>query len=1020
MLVSHSRAHRGVFSRGVRAQFLIGSGIGALAMMAMAQPAFAQDECGAAASGTVVCVAANNPYANGVTYIAPPVDLTIVLNPDTVIDTSAGTNSGVSGFAIGTQSLTLNGAPASKISTAANGAFGVVLGTDSGKILATTGIIRTSGAGAAGITASSGAGDITVNGGTTTTTGANASGIVAVSDSGVIRVGSGIVNTSGINAVGVAVQSGVGNVRLTVDSITTTGSGAGGAVVASGGAGNAAIRGETISTSGANATAATTATALGTASANLTSVTTTGAGSEGIRATSTGGAAVATVGTLLTNGVNARGIVVTGAQGAIVNYGTITTTGDGATGIAIPAAVPLLGIIASSTATVTGTGRISTTGTKADAINVNATGAVTVSTTATVATTGDKSRGIVARGGAAVSVTAAGVTTLGTGSTAVGAVSTGGSVGVTLSGVNSAKLADGVAIAAATTANLTLVAGSSLNGGDNGATITSGTGTSVNNAGTLGGNVYALAVTGGAANVTNSGTINGALALTDNADTVVNSGSFNANVASNYGAGNDQFTNSGVYNANTGADFGAGTDTFTNSGTFRVLANSATAGTITLAGLETYNNSGLVDLRNGHTGDILSIPGAYKGSGGAMLALDVKLVGVGSTGDQLRIGGAATGSTLVALNALNTTPAVLGATVLVQAGAASSANAFFIADASVDQGLVQYGIAYNPTTFAYSLVGAPGVGVYRTAIFAEGVRNLWLQSGDAWTGHMRELRDNIAANGTGGAGGRIWAQTLGQVEERTNTRAITSLGVTSQVNLGYKQDYFGGQMGVDFGSGGFAFGVTGGYLNSNLNFANSADRINFDDVNGGVYANYSMGGFFINALGKYDYYWGRNNSQTGRYSRDMKGSIYGAKAEIGYRFGTTLFIEPAASLSYTHADIGDFTVASGAFDFDAQDGVRGKGGARIGYTMSAGPAKLSFYGGGNYVHEFKGEDRVSFVSGGQTVTFANTRMGDYGEGTLGLNIGSDHGKISGFFEARYANGGDYEGYGGRAGVRFRF
>ena len=1014
MSVSQRHANRAVLSRGVRAQLLLGSGMGALAMMAMMQPAFAQDECGPAASGTVVCVAANNPYANGVTYVAPPVNLTIVLNPDTVIDTSAGTNSGVFAVAIGTQSLTLNGAPASTITTAANGAYGVVLGTDSGKILATTGIVRTSGASAAGITAFSTTGDITVTGGTTTTTGAFATGIVAVSNSGVIRVGSGIVNTSGANAVGVAVQSGVGDVRLTVGSITTTGNGSAGAVVASGGAGNAAIRGGTISTSGANATAATTATALGTASANLTSVTTTGAGSDGIRATSTGGAAVATVGTLLTNGANARGIVVSGAQGAVVNYGTITTTGDGATGILIPAGV------ASATATVTGTGRISTTGAKADAINVNATGAITVSTTGTVATTGDKSRGIVARGGTAVSVTAAGVTTLGTGSTAVGAISTGGSVGVTLSGTNSAKLADGVAIAAATTANLTLVAGSSLNGGGNGATITSGTGTTVNNAGTLGGTVYALAVSGGAANVTNTGTINGAIALTDNADTVVNSGSFNANAASSYGAGNDQFTNSGLYNANAGADFGAGADTFTNSGTFRVLANSATAGTITLAGLEAYNNTGLVDLRNGHTGDILSISGAYNGSGGATLGLDVKLIGVGSTGDQLRIGGAATGSTLVALNALNTTPAVLGTTVLVQAGAASSANAFVLANASVDQGLIQYGIAYNPTSFAYSLVGAPGVGVYRTAIFAEGVRNLWLQSGDAWTGHMRELRDNIAANGTDGAGGRIWAQTLGQVEERTNTRTITSLGVTSQVNLGYKQDYFGGQIGMDFGSGGFAFGVTGGYLNSNLNFANSADRINFDDVNGGVYANYSMGGFFINALGKYDYYWGRNNSQTGRYSRDMKGSIYGAKAEIGYRFGTTLFIEPAASLSYTHTDIGDFTVASGAFDFDAQDGVRGKGGARIGYTMSAGPAKLSFYGGGNYVHEFKGEDRVSFISGGQTVTFANTRMGDYGEGTLGLNIGSDHGKISGFFEARYANGGDYEGYGGRAGARFRF
>ena len=115
-----------------------------------------------------------------------------------------------------------------------------------------------------------------------------------------------------------------------------------------------------------------------------------------------------------------------------------------------------------------------------------------------------------------------------------------------------------------------------------------------------------------------------------------------------------------------------------------------------------------------------------------------------------------------------------------------------------------------------------------------------------------------------------------------------------------------------------------------------------------------------------------------------------------------------------------FTVSSGTFGFDAQDGVRGKGGARIGYVAEIGAAKVSFYGGGNYVHEFRGRDRVAFVSGGQTVLFSNDRIRDYGEGTLGLNIGSDQGKISGFFEGRYANGGDYEGYGGRAGVRFRF
>ncbi len=381
----------------------------------------------------------------------------------------------------------------------------------------------------------------------------------------------------------------------------------------------------------------------------------------------------------------------------------------------------------------------------------------------------------------------------------------------------------------------------------------------------------------------------------------------------------------------------------------------------------------------------------------------------------------------MSITPLNTTPAVLSTsagTVLVQAGAASTAGAFTLNGANVDQGLIQYGIVYNPTTFAFSLVATPGAGVYRTALFAEGARNLWLQSGDAWSGHMRELRDNVAANGDGSAGGRLWGQAIGQVEQRGSNRSFAYNGLTTAVNMGYKQDYFGGQMGLDFGgpagSGAFAFGVTGGYLNSDLSFAGSPDRINFDAVNGGVYASYTSGMFFFNALGKYDYYWGDNVSISGRYTQKLKGSVYGGKAEAGVRLGTTLWVEPSASVSYTHSDFHDFSVASGSFAFNDQDGVRGKGGARIGYVADIGTAKVTFYGGGNYVHEFKGQDQVVFTSGGQVVTIGNQRLRDYGEGTLGVNVGSQHGPISGFFEGRYANGGDYEGFGGRAGMRFRF
>ena len=988
----------------------------AMASLALPQLAYAQNECGAPATPTVTCTAANDPYATGVTYVALPTDFTILLNDDTVVDTSGSAHPGVQGAATGARSLTLQGAPGSKITTDGANAHGVSLTTASGALNATTGSIKTSGAGATGIRATSTSGAVTIAGGTTATTGAGARGIDAITDSGNISVATGTVTTTGANAVGASGRSNSGNVTVTIGSIGTGGSDAIGAVVRTGGGGTATLQGGTIATTGAGATGASVKSATGAATVNLGSIKTRGVAADGLLVTSTGGTASATITRVLTNGDNARGIVVSGAQGASVSYNIVSTKGANSTGISIPAGIP------SAKATVIGVGPLTTAGANADGINVNATGTVNISTTGTIATTGNNSRGLVANGGGAVNISTAGVTTTGATSAGIVATSTGASVRVLLSGTNGSATSDGVTVIAATSAVVNLAAGGSLSGGANGVTITSGTATKVNNDGTLNGAVYALVANGGAVTLNNRGTLNGRIALSGNADAVNNSGVFNATGVSLYGAGNDQFNNSGTYLANADADFGTGVDSFANTGIFRVLAGAGAPGTITLAGLEAYDNSGLVDLRNGHAGDVLVLPGSYAGSGGAMLGLDVTPGGAGANTDQLRIGGAASGSTQVALTIVGNSPAVLGtAATLVQAGAASSANAFTVAGGNADQGLIQYGIVYNPATFAFNLVGAPGVGVYRAAVFGEAARNLWLQSGDAWSGHMRALRDTSAARGTRP---RIWAQTLGQIEQRTNSRTFTSLGITSQVDLGYKQDYFGGQMGMDFGGSGggrsFAYGITGGYLNSNLNFAKSADRINFDAVNAGIYLSYAAGGFFLNALGKYDYYWGRNRSLTGGYSRDIKGSVYGGKAEIGYRFGNQVFLEPAASISYTHNDMDDVTVVAGSFVFGGDEGVRGKAGARIGYVAEIDATTLSFYGGGNYVHAFDRENKVSFISGGQSVAFANGRVRDYGELTLGLKIGSDQDKVTGFFEGSYASGGDYQGYGGRAGGQVRF
>ena len=1004
----------------MRTVLKLGSGLGTLALAALAQPALAADECGIAVSGTVTCLAASNPFAAGVTYtLAAP--LTVVLNSDTVLTPIAGT----AGITLtGDQAATINAAPGSSITTVAAPAITVTTAT--APISVTAGRIRTTGDNAQGILTASTTGSTTIVARDTATTGLNSTGIQATTTTGPLLVTTGTVNTTGANANGVLASSTSGNVTVNGGTIGTTGANSVGLLAQTGGAGTATIQGGTITTTGANALgAAALATGTGAAVAAPLSVSTTGANAVGVAAVSSGGTAQAGAATttVSTTGAGSIGILARGLTGTTVNYASVSTTGDNATGISVPAGGASVAVNGATT------GLLSTTGAAADGINVAATNAATVNV-GRVSATGAGSRGIVATGGTTATVTSTGVVANGDAVTATGGT---GAANVTLSGTNNSVTGTGAVVTGGTTAGLTLTGGT-LNGAVNGATLTSATGATVTNSGTIGGTNAAIAVNGaGAATITNNapGTINGRILLGAGADTVNNAGTFNATAVSDLGAGADVFNNTGTFNATSAStDFGAGADVFNNSGTLNVRPGTAVAGTVTMTGLETFNNNGgLIDLRNGHTGDALILPGTFNGSGASALAVDVNLGTAPTTSDTLQVTGAATGSTAVTFNRLDTGPAVLSnaaGTTIVQAGAGSSANAFVIAPTSQNVGgIIQYGVVYNPTLNTFNLVSAPGAAAYRTALFGEGVRNLWLQSGDAWSAHMRELRDNIAANGPGASGGRFWFQGFGQWERRRNLQTFSFNGLTNTFDQGYDQDYYGFQLGMDLGApvgdeGGFNFGVTGGYQNSTMSFANTADRLKLNAVNGGVYASFTSGIFFVNALGKYDYYWGENISPAGLYRADVNGSVWGAKAEAGLRFGHDLFIEPAVSVSWTNSDFDDLGLPSGNFAIDDEDGLRGKAGARVGYVTQMGAAKVTIYGGANYVREFRGRSNVVFTSGGQTVAFRSPYNNDYVEGTLGVNIGSEAGKLSGFFEGRYSDGRDYDGFGARGGVRVRF
>ncbi|MDP3906544.1 autotransporter domain-containing protein [Novosphingobium sp.] len=950
-----------------RARLALGSALsGTLALTLLAIPgtAMAANECGPAplVPGTVTCTVATNPNATGITYINPPADLTVVLDDGVRIDTTGAPANGLT--LIGTNAFTVNGGTNTIITTDVAGAHGALVMTTNGPVSVALDQISTVGAGAHGVVASSAAS---------------------------------------------------GPVTVRTNRITTVGAGSTGILAQSGGTGAVLVNSGTIST--------------------------VGAGSDGINVLSTGGTATVNAGAITTLGAGANGIVASGANGATVNFTTISTTGASANGVLIPA-VLLPGTIGSANAQVNGVS-VTTLGAGSDGVRaIASTGTATVNVSGNISTQGDASRGIYASGPLGANVSNGGtITTAGLAANGVEAFSTTGPVAVTVRNVTTTGNGSQAVLVNAAAGNATVAVNGALRTtgtAANALTVNSGANTVVNvgsgasfstvqgdyirlnsagtstlnTAATIGNNLngFALVATGGPIVINNTGNLSSDIVLT---------------------AGADVLNNSGTFTVGPNPDFGAGFDSFNNAGLVILAGGASTVVAPVFTGLESFGNSGMIDLRNGRAGDTLTLPGSYTGAGGT-LGLDITTVGTVTTADHLIVGGAATGSTLIALNRLaGSVPMFTSGTMLVNAGAGSAANAFSLAGGNFDAGFVRYEVGFDAAGNNYVLTGAPSDTAFRMMNYGEAIRSLWLKSADAVSGQLRARRDTLWSQGGGDTTGRFWMQFHGSKESREGQRNFNAFGQSRLTDTGYDQDYFGGQLGLDISGssnerGGFALGLTGGYLNSSLNFAGSADRVVFEVINAGVYASYSSGNLFFNALGKYDHYWATANTPSAQFEQKFTGNVYGARAELGLRFGSdSFFIEPAASISYVKNDTRNLTPLGTSIAFDDDDGLRGRIGGRIGTQIDIGGPVMALYAGANYVHEFKGRDIVTYSGGGQTLTYTNDRLRDYGEAVVGMTI-AQNATVSGFLEANYirsfsTNAGqrNIDGVGGRVGIRFK-
>ncbi len=477
----------------------------------------------------------------------------------------------------------------------------------------------------------------------------------------------------------------------------------------------------------------------------------------------------------------------------------------------------------------------------------------------------------------------------------------------------------------------------------------------------------------------------------------------------------DNVTNSKTLDLTEDVNFGDGTDILTNTGVITIGAKAASPTLVTFKSLETLKNGGLIDLRNGHGGDVLTLSASYNGATGARLGLDVLPGAV----DRLVVGRIASGSTAIVLGGLTSKTAVLTGDkgpVLIQAGVDSTATAFRIENSDI--GLIHYSMAYNSGDYSFRLVGEAGDRVFDALKISEGAADVWRQSADAWSAHLTSLR----AGGYATKGPGVWAQAFGQTQDRDDT--IDAAG-GREVATDYRQTTFGGQMGADLingdlGEGHLVLGLTGGYANAKMRFTGADLDARLSVVNVGGYLALSRGGYFLNALAKADRQSVKANGDAGALAAKFDGTAYGGKIEAGARFeGEGMAYEHLVSIDYVGSRLDDMAVGDQRLDFGRATGFVAKAGVRGSVQAEAFQGAFSTYGSAFIVHDFTVKNSLDFVSGGQTEHLSRDGGKTYGELTVGASIRAGEASVT-FVEATGDYGGGRRGGGLRIGGRIGF
>jgi uncharacterized protein YhjY with autotransporter beta-barrel domain len=496
-----------------------------------------------------------------------------------------------------------------------------------------------------------------------------------------------------------------------------------------------------------------------------------------------------------------------------------------------------------------------------------------------------------------------------------------------------------------------------------------------------------------------------------------------------FGDGPTTVNNAGLWAAYGETMFGAATtDTVNNSGAIVVAPFSSAATTVSWTGLEAFNNQGgLVDLRNGHAGDVLNLGsatfnGSTVGSAPSRLAIDASLT-ANLSADSLVIG-AATGTTEIVLH--DVAPGAIAGInltgVTVVNATSGTGSEFSLAGGPIKKGFVIYKLVFESTTSDWNLVGAPAQTGYELLKAPEAAQAFWRHSADAWSERESTIRDSVWGSDapSRGQGWELWAQGDMGNEKLTRVQTFPIGGAVTTQNLGASSQWGGFQAGVDNRvSDAWLWGLTAGFIDQSSHFHMDGNGLDLTGWNFGAYGGLTAGRFFLNGLVKADNFRLLANMHTFPAIDTLSGESFGGKAETGFRIGGAgFYVEPLADIAWstTHLDHANFPILATDFKWDDSQSLRGSIGARVGGQFGALAPYVGFYA----VDEFRGDNRMEMITGAcpsACTSITDFKPGAYGRADFGVTTSNWHG-LSAFVKGQVEFSHDTKGFDGSLGVRW--